>query len=165
MNIQKTEGRSELIINDGQNNISLFFLSAPFDFLSSENNGYFYIVPRKNISATVWNDEDVVNIILNRSTSYSSLFSLKIKFDFIQILDSETISFDLNETSYVIKLKGCLVKLDDDSVFLVSVNDSISSITISGSNLVINLQASEYDGTWGAFDAEVSVHLLISVVI
>jgi hypothetical protein len=42
---------------------------------------------------------------------------------------------------------------------------SIFSITISGSNLVINLQASEYDGTWGAFDAEVSVHLFISVVI
>ena len=130
MNIQKVESKSELIINDGQNIISLFFLSAPFDFLSSENNGYFYIVPRKNISATVWNDEDVVNIILNRSTSYSSLFSLKINFDFIQIIDNETINFDLNETNYIIKLKGCSIKLDDDSVFLVSVNDTVSSITI-----------------------------------
>ena len=130
MNIRRVEGTSELIVNDGQNNISLFFLSAPFDFLSSENNGYFYIIPRKNISATVWNDDDAVNIILNRSTTYSSLFSLKINFDFIQITDSETINFDLNETSYVIKLKGCSLKLDDENVFLVSVHDSVSSITI-----------------------------------
>jgi hypothetical protein len=130
MNIQKVESKSELIVNDGQNNISLFFLSAPFDFLSSENNGYFYIVPRKNISATVWNDEDVVNIILNRSTSYSSLFSLKINFDFIQILDNETIGFDINTTNYIMKLKGCSIKLDDDNIFLISVNDSVSSITI-----------------------------------
>ena len=42
---------------------------------------------------------------------------------------------------------------------------SLASVTISSTNLVINLQASEYDGTWGAFDAEVSVHLFISVVI
>jgi hypothetical protein len=42
---------------------------------------------------------------------------------------------------------------------------SLASVTISSTNLVINLQASEYDGTWGAFDAEVLVHLFISVVI
>ena len=42
---------------------------------------------------------------------------------------------------------------------------SIASVTVSSTNLVINLQASEYDGTWGAFDAEVLVHLFISVVI
>ena len=42
---------------------------------------------------------------------------------------------------------------------------SLTSVTISSTNLVINLQASEYDGTWGAFDAEVLVHLFISVVI
>jgi hypothetical protein len=130
MNIRRVEGTSELIVNDGQNNISLFFLSAPFDFLSSENNGYFYIIPRKNISATVWNDEDTVNIVLNRSTTYSSLFSLKVNFDFIQIVDNETINFDLDEINYIIKLKGCSIKLDDESVFLVSVNDSVSSITI-----------------------------------
>ena len=42
---------------------------------------------------------------------------------------------------------------------------SLSSVTISGTNLVINLEASEYDGTWGAFDAEVSVHIFVSVMI
>ena len=42
---------------------------------------------------------------------------------------------------------------------------SLASVTISSTNLVINLQASEYDGTWGPFDAEVLVHLFISVVI
>ena len=122
MNIRRVEGKSELIVNDGQNNISLFFLSAPFDFLTSENNGYFYIIPRKNISATIWNDEDTVNVVLNRSTSYSSLFSLKVNFDFIELVDPETISFDINNINYVMKLKGCSIKLDDDSVFLVSVN-------------------------------------------
>ena len=42
---------------------------------------------------------------------------------------------------------------------------SLSSIQISGTDLVINLEASEYDGTWGAFDAEVSVHIFVSVMI
>lgn len=130
MNIQSVEGRSELIVKDGKNDISLFFLSAPFDFLSSENNGYFYIVPRRNISATVWTDEDLINIVINRSTAYSSLFSLRINFDFIQVVSNDTINFDINDTNYVIKLKGCTFKLDDDSIFLVSVVDSVASITI-----------------------------------
>jgi hypothetical protein len=42
---------------------------------------------------------------------------------------------------------------------------SLSSINISGTNLVINLEASEYDETWGPFDAEVSVHIFVSVMI
>jgi len=42
---------------------------------------------------------------------------------------------------------------------------SLSSVTVSGTNLVINLEASEYDGTWGAFDSEVSVHIFVSVMI
>jgi len=42
---------------------------------------------------------------------------------------------------------------------------SVSSIQISGTDLVINLEASEYDGTWNAFDAEVSVHIFVSVMI
>ena len=51
-------------------------------------------------------------------------------FDFIELVDSETISFDINDINYVIKLKGCSMKLDDDSVFLVSVNESVASINI-----------------------------------
>ena len=42
---------------------------------------------------------------------------------------------------------------------------SLSSVQISGTDLVINLEASEYDGTWGPFDAEVSVHIFVSVMI
>lgn len=42
---------------------------------------------------------------------------------------------------------------------------SISSVEISGTDLVINLEASEYDGTWDAFYDEVSVHIFVSVMI
>jgi hypothetical protein len=42
---------------------------------------------------------------------------------------------------------------------------SISSVQISGTDLVINLEASEYDGTWGPFDEEASVHIFVSVMI
>jgi hypothetical protein len=42
---------------------------------------------------------------------------------------------------------------------------SVSSIEVSGTDLVINLEASEYDGTWNAFDSEVSVHIFVSVMI
>ena len=42
---------------------------------------------------------------------------------------------------------------------------SISSVEISGTDLVINLEASEYDGTWDAFYDEVSVHVFVSVMI
>ena len=42
---------------------------------------------------------------------------------------------------------------------------SISSIAVSGSNLVISLEASKYDGTWDDLSGEISVHLFISVMI
>jgi hypothetical protein len=42
---------------------------------------------------------------------------------------------------------------------------SLSSVSISGTDLVINLEASEYDGTWDAFYDEVSVHIFVSVMI
>ena len=42
---------------------------------------------------------------------------------------------------------------------------SISSVAVSGTNLVVNLKASEYDGTWAAFGEETDVHLFISVMI
>jgi hypothetical protein len=42
---------------------------------------------------------------------------------------------------------------------------SLSSVAVSGTDIVINLEASEYNGSWGPFDAETSVHLFISVVI
>jgi hypothetical protein len=42
---------------------------------------------------------------------------------------------------------------------------SLSSVDISGTDLVINLEASEYDGTWVSFDAETSVHIFVSVMI
>jgi hypothetical protein len=42
---------------------------------------------------------------------------------------------------------------------------SISLISVSGTNLVINLQAAEYDGTWAALYTEASVHLFVSVVL
>jgi hypothetical protein len=42
---------------------------------------------------------------------------------------------------------------------------SLASVTISSTNLVINLQASEYDGTWAALETEASVHLFVSVVL
>jgi hypothetical protein len=42
---------------------------------------------------------------------------------------------------------------------------SISSINIDGSDLVINIELSEYDGTWGPLEDDLSVHIFISVVI
>ena len=42
---------------------------------------------------------------------------------------------------------------------------SLSSVLVSGTDLVINLEASEYDGTWGPLYAETSVHLFVSVVL
>lgn len=42
---------------------------------------------------------------------------------------------------------------------------SISLVEISGTDLVIHIEASEFDGTWGPLDAEVTVSIFISVVI
>ena len=42
---------------------------------------------------------------------------------------------------------------------------SLSSVVVSGTDLVINLEASEYNGSWSPLDAETSVHLFVSVVI
>jgi hypothetical protein len=45
------------------------------------------------------------------------------------------------------------------------VASSVSSVAVSGTDLVINLEASEYNGSWGPLDAETSVHLFVSVVL
>lgn len=42
---------------------------------------------------------------------------------------------------------------------------SLSSVQISGTDLVVNIEASEYDGTWGPLDTETSVHIFIAVVL
>ncbi len=42
---------------------------------------------------------------------------------------------------------------------------SLSSVAVSGTDLVINIEASEYNGSWDPLDAETSVHLFVSVVI
>lgn len=83
-------------------------------------------------------------------------------------------SSDVGSGSIVIPISDitAVTNLDSDnfSIQYSIVNSnplasSIASVATSGTNLVINLQASEYDGAWGAFDSEVSVHLFISVVI
>jgi len=45
------------------------------------------------------------------------------------------------------------------------VASSISLVETSGTDLVIHLEASEYDGNWGPLDAEISVNIFISVVL
>lgn len=42
---------------------------------------------------------------------------------------------------------------------------SISSIEVSGSDLIITIELSEYDGTWGPLEDDISVNVFISVVI
>ena len=45
------------------------------------------------------------------------------------------------------------------------VASSVSSVAVSGTDLVIDIEASEYDGSWGPLAAETSVHLFVSVVL
>jgi len=45
------------------------------------------------------------------------------------------------------------------------VASSVSSVAVSGTDLVIDIEASEYDGSWGPLSAETSVHLFVSVVL
>jgi len=45
------------------------------------------------------------------------------------------------------------------------VASSISLIEVDGDDLIINLELSEYDGTWGPLEDDISVHVFISVVI
>ena len=80
-------------------------------------------------------------------------------------IGSGTILVPITDITTVTNLTAANFSVQYSIVNTNPLASSISSIAVSGSNLVVNLQASEYDGTWGAFDAEVSVHLFISVVI
>jgi len=42
---------------------------------------------------------------------------------------------------------------------------SISLVELDGSDLIITIELSEYDGTWGPLEDDISVHVFISVVI
>jgi hypothetical protein len=80
-------------------------------------------------------------------------------------IGSGTILVPITDITTVTNLTAANFNVQYSIVNTNPLASSISSLAVSGSNLVVNLQASEYDGTWGAFDAEVSVHLFISVVI
>ena len=80
-------------------------------------------------------------------------------------IGSGTITIPITDITAVTGLESDNFSVQYSIVNSNPMASSLYSVAVSGSNLVINLQASEYDGTWGAFDAEVSVHLFISVVI
>ena len=67
-------------------NLAIKFLSAPNDFLISEQNGYYNFNVRKNITATSWADNDVYNIILNKTIDFYSKNVLANKTYKIQII-------------------------------------------------------------------------------
>lgn len=116
-------------------NLSIKFLSAPNDFLISEENGYYHFNARKNITATSWADNDVFNIILNKTTSYTSLFSVHLNFDFISV-EQDLINLEVADKSYTITFNGCNIKLDDENILLVSVVNSVASINIYNTNVI-----------------------------
>lgn len=129
MEILFIEDNAEIRID----NLSVKFLSAPNNFLISEENGYYHFNARKNISATSWADNDVFNIILNKTTAYTSLFSIHLNFDFITT-DNDQISIEVGDKSYFITFEGCNIKLDDENILLVSVIDSVASLNIHNSD-------------------------------
>lgn len=122
-------------------NLSVKFLSAPNNFLTSQENGYYHFNARKNIPATAWADDDVFNIILNKTTTYTSLFSVHLNFDFITT-DNNQINIDVADKSYTLVFDGCNVKLDDENILLISVNESVASISIYNSNKINSLSFS-----------------------
>lgn len=129
MEILFIEDNAEIKID----NLSVKFLSAPNNFLISEENGYYHFNARKNIAATSWADNDVFNIILNKTTAYTSLFSIHLNFDFITT-DNDQISIEVGDKSYFITFEGCNIKLDDENILLVSVIDSVASLNIHNSD-------------------------------
>ena len=129
MEILLIEDNAEIKID----NLSVKFLSAPNNFLISEENGYYHFNARKNITATSWADNDVFNIILNKTTAYTSLFSIHLNFDFITT-DNDQINIEVGDKSYTIIFEGCNIKLDDENILLVSVIESVASISVYNSN-------------------------------
>jgi len=131
MEINFIEENAEIKID----NLAIKFLSAPNDFLISEQNGYYNFNVRKNITATSWADNDVYNIILNKTTSYTSLFSVHLNFDFISV-EQDSINLEVGNKSYTINFDGCNIKLDDENILLVSVVNSVASMNVYNSNTI-----------------------------
>ena len=131
MEINFIEENAEIKID----NLAIKFLSAPNDFLISEQNGYYNFNVRKNITATSWADNDVYNIILNKTTSYTSLFSVHLNFDFISV-EQDSINLEVGNKSYTINFDGCNIKLDDENILLVSVVNSVASMNVYNSDTI-----------------------------
>jgi hypothetical protein len=111
------------------NEISFDFISAPSDFLVSESGGYYYVNLRKNIPATIFAEEDMVNIIISKHNTYSSLFSVAVDYDFISQEDETTFIISKNNNDYILKTNKCLIKIDGDN-FLITVQDQVASIIV-----------------------------------
>jgi len=130
MQISNIDNLPFIVLDDDKNKIKIDFLSAPKNFLASSNNGYFYVNVRKNISATIWAEQDLTNIIIQRGTSYASIFSMKLYYDFIHQESEDVFIVSINEIDYVLKLSKCTLKIDENDNFLVTVNEQVASILI-----------------------------------
>ena len=106
-----------------------------------------------------------VEVLKIAPSIYSKIHTVTFASGTSSDIGSGTILVPVTDITAVTGLTGVNFSVQYSIVNSNPLASSLSSIAISGSNLAINLQASEYDGTWGAFDAEVSVHLFIAVVI
>ena len=140
--------RAKKILND------LYINSAP-----GSDYGYLYQYVSEPGGDT-W-----VEVLKISPAIYSKIHTVTFGSGTSSDIGSGTITIPITDITAVTGLESDNFSVQYSIVNSKPMASSLYSVAVSGSNLVINLQASEYDGTWGAFDAEVSVHLFISVVI
>lgn len=138
----------EPLLNDLYVNVS---------FGSSQGYLYQYV---SEPGGDVW--VEVLNI---NPAIYSKIHTVTFASGTSSDIGSGTILVPITDITEVTGLAGVNFNVQYSIVNANPLASSISSVTVSGTDLVVNLQVSEYDGTWGAFDSETDVHLFVSVVI
>lgn len=132
----------------------LYIDSAP-----GSDYGYLYQYVSE-AGGNVW--IEVLNIT---PAIYSKIYTVTFASGTDADFASGSIVIPITEITAVTNLSANNFSIQHSIVHSKPLASSLSSVSISGTDLVITLQAAEYDGTWGSFDEETSVHLFVSVVL
>lgn len=130
MNFNISKHKAQIQIEDGINVLSLNFLSAPVVYLLEESPEFVAFFGKKNVQCKAFiNDNKFTNEFL-RDTTRKTTLTLNINFDVVLEVAEDKFIFGVGNSNYCIEFKNCFYALDEQNNLSLTLNDSVSSISV-----------------------------------
>lgn len=127
MNFKLNNHKAQIEITDGDNHLTIDFLSAPLDYLIEVNDTQASFYAKKNVKCHSYISDGSFSALIKKDSARNVSLTLKVKFDIVLEAAEDKFMFGLNESNYCIYFEGCLYSLDDlDNLSLIVRTESAS---------------------------------------